>query len=192
MPLGTNPDFVAVKNFFAGSNSFADYYRGGPYVPNIAANAGISATANGLALTQFSGADKVTLPPAPTLQDAYSGDNVQSNGGWMQAYASVELRTNGYVYAHSDNSSSGNVYQWLPAGRSASEYQYRTSVNGGSTWSAWATISSNITVSSASATTDGFYSDQASHSILIQLGAQGTALTGTATFSTDATAYGRG
>jgi hypothetical protein len=58
MPLGTNPDFLTIQSFFAGSNSFADYYRGGPYVPNIAANAAISTILDGLALNQFSGADK--------------------------------------------------------------------------------------------------------------------------------------
>jgi len=121
MPLGSNPAFSQVKAFFAGSDNFSHYYRGGPYVPNIPANNAISTTAAGLALTQFSGADKVTLPPTPYLEDAGTSDYVQSAGGYMQAAAWVDIQNNGYVYVGSQNNGGGNAYQWLPAGRSAGE-----------------------------------------------------------------------
>lgn len=62
MALGTNPNFSQVRAFFGGSANFKDYYRGGPYVPNIPANNAISTTSAGLRLSQFSGADK-ELPP---------------------------------------------------------------------------------------------------------------------------------
>ncbi len=58
MALGTNPSFSQVRAFFGGSANLKDYYRGGPYVPNIPANNAISTTAAGLRLTQFTGADK--------------------------------------------------------------------------------------------------------------------------------------
>ena len=58
MPLGTNPSFSQVRAFFSGPANLSAYVRGGAYVPNIPANAAISTTAAGLALSQFSGADK--------------------------------------------------------------------------------------------------------------------------------------
>lgn len=58
MPLGTNPTFLQVQAFFGGGNAFSQYYRGGPFVPNIPANNAISPTPEGLSLRQFSGADK--------------------------------------------------------------------------------------------------------------------------------------
>lgn len=82
MALGTNPSFSQVKAFFTGSNNLSDYYRGGPYVPNIPANAGISTTAAGLQLSQFSGADKVTaLPLSVSANDVV----VQTAAGAPQA-----------------------------------------------------------------------------------------------------------
>lgn len=191
MPLGSNPAFSQVKAFFGGSDNLSHYYRGGPYVPNIPANYAISTTAAGLALTQFSGADKVTLPPAPYLTDNSAGDSVQSGGGYMQAWAECTLNNNGYAYSNSGSYGSGASFQWLPAGRSASEYQYRTSYDGVN-WSAWASLAGNVSIVYVSATTDGFYSDYAETYVYVQLGAQGTALTGVATFSASASASGRG
>lgn len=79
MPLGSNPTFIQIRDFFGGSNSFRDYYRGGPFVPNIPANAGISTTIEGLRQTQFSGADKVGR--APTSLSAASGTVNSTNSG---------------------------------------------------------------------------------------------------------------
>lgn len=59
MPLGTNPTLLQVQAFFGGPGNLRAYNRGGSYVPNIPANAGISTDPNGLTLRQFSGADKV-------------------------------------------------------------------------------------------------------------------------------------
>ena len=59
MPLGTNPTLLQIQAFFGGPGNLRAYYRGGPYVPDISANAAISTDPNSLTLRQFSGADKV-------------------------------------------------------------------------------------------------------------------------------------
>lgn len=97
MPLGSFPAFSAVKAFFAGSDVFSDYRRGGPYVPNIPANAAISTTAQGLALSQFSGADKST-----PLSVSADNVNVMVPQGSSQAsgssFASASGGTGSYTY----------------------------------------------------------------------------------------------
>ena len=190
MPLGNNPNFSQVKAFFNGSNSLKDYVRGGLYVPNIPANYNIPTTPAGLSLKAFSGADKVTLPPTPTLLDTGGSDYIQSNSSAASA-VSVEIRDNGFVWVGTNNSGSGNQYQWLPSGRGATEYQYRLS-NDSVTWSGWVTLGGNPLVLSVSAQTDGFFSDYQEQTVYVQLGAQGTALTGVATFNANATANGHG
>ncbi len=187
MALGTNPSFAQVRTFFGGSASFKDYYRGGPYVPNIPANAAISTTVAGLRLTQFSGADKVTLPPAPTLSYAQCAAIHYDAGS---ADAALYIRTNGTVAARENSGPYSALYTWLPAGRSASEYQYR--VNGGSGWSGWVSLASEALIAQTSAYSDGFYSDSTSSSVDVQLGAQGVALTAAETFYVQADAIGRG
>lgn len=59
MPLGTNPTLLQIQAFFGGPGNLRAYYRGGPYVPDISANAAISTDPNSLTLRQFSGADNV-------------------------------------------------------------------------------------------------------------------------------------
>lgn len=112
MPLGTLPPFSAVKAFFAGSDVFSDYRRGGPYVPNIPANAAISTVADGLALSQFSGADKSTPPSisaTPNPRSASAGG--RSGGGTISS--SVTLTCSGGNGSYSVSSSlvsSSGVY----------------------------------------------------------------------------------
>ena len=139
MALGTNPDFLTIKSFFAGSNSFADYYRGGPYVPNIPANAGISASANGLSMTQFSGADK-TSPLSVSASDV----NVQVPEGSFSAggssYASASGGTGNYTYTwqflsgvqcHQGSLNSSGLTFEITHG--TAEAQYRVTVSDGVT-----------------------------------------------------------
>lgn len=190
MPLGNSPSFSQVKAFFNGPDSLSQYVRGGLYVPDIPANSAISATIAGLRLSQFSGADKVALPPAPTLTNAGASDSVQSSNGYAQAYASIEIRPDGFVWTNTENSGSVSLYQWLPIGHSASEYDYRTSVDQ-INWSGWVTLSGLVSVAFAQAITDGFYSDSQQTIVYVQMGAQGTTLTGTVVFDCQATATGR-
>lgn len=54
-----------IKAEFVGPNNLSAYVRGGSYVPNISANAAISTTVSGLALSQFLNTVKyspITIP----------------------------------------------------------------------------------------------------------------------------------
>lgn len=187
MALGTNPSFAQVRTFFAGSANFKDYYRGGPYVPNIPANNAILTTVAGLRLSQFSGADKVTLPPAPTLTGA---DFIATHFDAGSASSEIFLRTNGTVAGKENGGAYNTLSTWLPAGRSASEYDYRSWM--GSAWSGWVNLGTERLIGSSYAYSDGFSSDSQYGSVIIQIGAQGTPLTDDVQFNTTAHAYGRG
>jgi len=68
----------------------------------------------------------------------------------------------------------------------------RTSWDNGATWGAWVSLATTQSIIYVSATTDGFYGDYQEATALVQLGAQGTALTAVKTFSGIASATGRG
>lgn len=190
MPLGTNPTFLQVQAFFGGGNAFSQYYRGGPYVPNIPANYAIPTSPEGMALRQFSGADKVTSPPVPTWVDASTWADifVTGNGGSCNAY--IDIRPDGMVFTYSSTNGSGNAYQWLPGGRSAGEYMARRSVNGGP-WEGWQSLGTTYSAASSSAYSDGFYSETDSVTSVVQIGYAGN-VQAQATFSVSSSASGRG
>lgn len=191
MPLGPNPTLIQIRDFFGGPGNLRAYYRGGPYVPNIAANANISTDPNSLRQTQFSYADKVTSPPVPNWGNAsVSADIfVSGNGGGSNCY--LEIRPNGMVYSYSSSNGEGNVYQWLPGGRSANEYMARRSTDGGNSWEGWQNLGSVFGLASASAYSDGFYSESDSQQSIVQIGYAGN-VQATATFDAFASANGRG
>lgn len=188
MALGNNPSFTQVRAFFSGPANLAAYVRGGAYVPNIAANAAISTTVAGLKLSQFSGADKVVLPPVPYNTD---GSCTATHFDAGAATAEIYIRTNGTVASRENGGTFFTLFTWLPSGRSASEYQYRTSPNG-TTWSGWVALSADRLVASATAYSDGFYSDDQYDYVYMQIGAQGTALSAVGAFDCHAQAIGRG
>lgn len=191
MPLGPNPTLIQIRDFFGGPGNLRAYYRGGPYVPNIAANANISTDPNSLRQTQFSYADKVTSPPTPNWGDAgtYADIFVTGSGGSCSCY--LEVRPNGMVYSYSSSNGEGNVYQWLPSGRSASEYMARRSTDGGNSWEGWQGLGSVFGLASASAYSDGFYSETDQQTSIVQIGYAGNVQV-TATFTASASASGRG
>lgn len=190
MPLGTNPRFSQIRAFFGGSANFKDYYRGGPYVPNIAANNAIPTSPAGMKMTQFSGADKVTAPPAPSLPvTAVSADYYGNGSGSADCF--LELRNDGQIYSSSSSTGSGNAGTWLPGGRSPGEYMARRSTDGGASWTGWQALSSNFLCVSASAWTDGFYSASDYQEAIVQVGYGGNVQV-QATFTASAYANGRG
>lgn len=103
MALGTNPKFSQVKAFFNGPNDLSAYVRGGPYVPNIPANAAISTTAAGLKLSQFSGADNPP-PYTPITSVTFTGN---ATFGWNQTST---------ITASSNGSSASKTYSWTKVG----------------------------------------------------------------------------
>lgn len=119
MPLGTNPTFIQIRDFFGGSNNFRDYYRGGPYVPNIPANANISTDPNTLRQTSFSGADKASAlsVSAPSVfnqvnNGTAAGSSTASGSGGAGGYTytwsggtSANMRVNGATASFSSTRS---------------------------------------------------------------------------------------
>lgn len=190
MPLGTNPTFSQVRAFFGGSASFKDYYRGGPYVPNIPANNAISTTIAGLRLSQFSGADKTVPIPAP-LQ--FTGDTADTSAmGPASVSAAVGIHSNGYVYRYISGSSTP-IYQWMPSGQSSSNYRIRyADSSAGANATGWNTIGSPTYIVNAGASGDGFYGDYQEDFRYAQIGdSAGNPLTGWAWFVARAEVFGR-
>ncbi len=192
MALGSNPSFSQIRAFFGGSNNFKDYYRGGPYVPNIPANNAIPTGPAGMSMRQFSGADKNTAPPVPNFGDASAYADLFVNsagGGSCNAY--VELHNNGQVYSYSSTNGAGYVSTWLPSGRSPGEYMARRSFDNGASWEGWQSLASTYLCVSANAWSDGFYSEQDSQVALVQIGYGGN-VQAQANFYATASANGRG
>ena len=103
MALGTNPNFSQIRAFFGGSANFKDYYRGGPYVPNIPANNAISTTSAGLRMSQFTGADKnVSSPLSVIAPDVFNQVNNGTAAGTSVATGSGGA--GGYTYTWQNNS----------------------------------------------------------------------------------------
>ncbi|WJJ55134.1 hypothetical protein [Xanthomonas phage RTH11] len=103
MALGTNPSFSQIRAFFGGSNNFKDYYRGGPYVPNIPANNAIPTSPAGMSMRQFSGADKnVSGPLSVTAPDVFNQVNNGTASG--SSVASASGGAGGYTYTWANNS----------------------------------------------------------------------------------------
>lgn len=105
MPLGLNPTLIQIRDFFGGPGNLRAYYRGGPYVPDIPANANISTDPNQLRLTQFSYADKGAAPQPLTVNapDVYQ----QINNGTASQQSSITASggAGGYTYSWTNNSS---------------------------------------------------------------------------------------
>lgn len=189
MAVSANPTLTQVKTEFGGPDNLTAYVRGGAYVPDTPANAAIATTAANLKLSQFANAVKTSLPPTPYLADVNSSDAWRT-GGAGSATVTMTLKTTGSLQVvESGNGYTYDAYQWLPSGRTASEYQFRTSYDNVN-WSSWATISANYDVLYVNASTDGFYSDYQSTTVYLQLGAGGTVLA-SCILTGDATAEGR-
>lgn len=125
LPSSGQITLLMIKSEFNGSNSFGDYYRGGPYVPNTPANANISTSASGLSMTQFYGASAYTAvtgtPSTSTLSSSASSKGsftigtvtiTGHNGTGSYSYSTASLISG---VSSGDNSNisftqSGNAY----------------------------------------------------------------------------------
>lgn len=177
MPVSATPTLQQVIAEFNGPSNLTAYVRGGAYVPNTVANQAVSTTAAGLALSQFANASANSLPPAPSVTDLHATATISSPYGSVDISASVGTNGTIYIVTSGDTYDTGGVYcTWLPSGRTASEYQLRMSTDG-STWSAWQSITTDISIGGAGAVSDPqFYSSGYSF-MYVQFGASGQVLT---------------
>lgn len=153
MALGTNPNFSQVKAFFNGPNNLSAYVRGGPYVPNIPANAAISTTAAGLKLSQFSGADN-SLPYTPITSVTISGNN-----------GSFAWNGSGTLTASSNGSSTSKTFNWtkvsgaaglyISSGGNTATVTIRDTASNGNFSSHFATFRCTVSDGTSSAYADG-------------------------------------
>lgn len=100
MPVSNPATFSSIKANCGGSNNFKDYYRGGPYVPSTA-NAGISTTANGLSMSQFSGTNN---PPTASVPATASGS--------ASGTTATKTVTSGSIAATADYGNGSYSYSW--------------------------------------------------------------------------------
>lgn len=103
--------FQDVVNVFGGSGSFVDYYRGGPYVPNIGQNAAISTTSAGLELAQFANATNYS-----PFSASASGSTANYNLGLSTTPKTRSMSTLATASASGGNGSFS--YSWRVTGSS--------------------------------------------------------------------------
>lgn len=110
---------------FGGPGNLKAYYRGGPRVPNIPANAAISTDPNLLAISQFVGATAAS-PPAVAMPDTYNYGQAQVGS----AEASISINSDG---SWSNSALDGGP--WLTAGVAADVEVY--AANGSTSNATW-------------------------------------------------------
>lgn len=181
-----------IRSVFGGNGRASEYLRDGALVPTNSTTGNISTQRAGWRFSQFNGADKNTLPPAPTLQSANVDDTIFVNNGGDSASSYINLRNDGVVYIHSEHGGGYDAYRWLPSGRSPGEYQVRVSQYDQNNFGPWQSLGNTLTICSASAWSDGFYSGYDQMTSFVQIGANGVALTGIVQFDCSASANGRG
>jgi len=82
MTITAPVSLTKIKTEFGGPNNLSAYVRGGSYVPNTAANANVSATVAGLAISQFLGATNyvnVSASVSPT-SISHTGTGTTASG----------------------------------------------------------------------------------------------------------------
>jgi len=109
---GSAFSFQDVVNVFGGSGTFSDYYRGGPYVPNISQNYAIADNPGGLALDQFANATNYVPFTASASGNTVSynlGLNTMPKTRFMSttANASASGGTGGFSFSWRMTGSSG-------------------------------------------------------------------------------------
>lgn len=133
MPVTSPVSLTKIKNEFNGTNSFSAYVRGGSYVPNIPALSGISATTNGLAMSQFLNASNISVS-LPGWNAGFGYDNVIGssyvdnicNGAYAEVY--LYVNSNGTM-VYNDMLNNYN-HTWLQNG-TASDIYFRFDVTSG-------------------------------------------------------------
>jgi hypothetical protein len=154
LPTSGNISLSQLIAEFGGGTKLTDFYRGGAWVPNTAANANVP-TSGQISMTQFYGASKTTVNVA--LNYHYVSD-FAAEGSPTNPTATYSLLSNGTVTTSTATSgSTTHSGEWLVSG-TASNYECLVTNSGGAALGAgssalgsWLALSTsrgwNITVS---------------------------------------------
>lgn len=111
MAVSNPASFSSIKAEFGGSNSFSDYYRGGPYV-TASASSTIATTAASLRMSQFNGVSKPVTAPL-TLSATNGSGTYNSSTAGVKSFASSTATVSGgsgtYSYSCVRKSGSTNA-----------------------------------------------------------------------------------
>jgi hypothetical protein len=97
MAVPGSPSLQDVVNEFGGPGDLRSYYRGGPYVPNVAQNQNVSTDPNQLELASFVGAVRYVPMSGNVSPNPVVGDGGPGSAG-TTAYANISNGTPPYSY----------------------------------------------------------------------------------------------
>jgi len=127
--VSATPALSELVSVFGGNGALSSYARGAGLVPDTPANAAISTTVSGLALSQFANASNT--PPTTSGTVALSNRNVSDyvlDGG---ASAAINFMSDGTLIWTTNGNGSGNVAnEWMRNG-TASNYELLVTTTGG-------------------------------------------------------------
>lgn len=125
MAVPGSPSLQDVVNEFGGPGDLRSYYRGGPYVPNVAQNQNISTDPNQLDLASFAGAVRYVPMSAYVSPNPIVGDGGPGSAG-AAASANVSNGTPPYSYNWwATSSSQSNVQSFTTSGNTGQTYSLR-------------------------------------------------------------------
>lgn len=124
MALPTSPPISLnqIKAEFGatGTRSLTEFYRGGPFVPNIPANSNIP-TSGTISLLDFLGA---MAAPAVTWEPRFAFD-MQPEGSFFDAFAQIEIGSDRKVRSHTSSQGATTLFTWSNDSTPVSEFSVR-------------------------------------------------------------------
>jgi hypothetical protein len=134
MPVTAPVSLTKIKAEFSGPDNFAAYVRNGSYVPSYPANAGISTSVNGLAMSTFLNASDTPPVSLPSWNsDLLYDNNIGSSffdstceGATSEIF--LYMNSNGTIVYN--DMLANTSHTWLPSG-TASDYYFRFDIDTG-------------------------------------------------------------
>lgn len=106
MAVSSPVSMIGIMQEFGGSGSFRDYYRGGPYVPNVPANYNVSTDPNSLSMASFAGATR-SVPMSVSISPASL--SVNNTTGTATCNISGGIAPFSFYWSYTYNSGSGGT-----------------------------------------------------------------------------------
>lgn len=130
LPSSGNIGLLDIKTEFGGAGSLVSYYRGGDYVPDTPANAGVP-TSGSIGLTDFYGASaSVVVLTNRTITHTPALGGTTGRAGIQLSYTSAPGQA--YEIISTSNFRTDITGEWLLSG-SAADYEKRATIISGPT-----------------------------------------------------------